>query len=386
MTATRTRPVTSAGAQPAKSRPARQPTPALAIKARLRNGDSFSGRLPATRHRRIHLGLLHCATDGYVGLAAGPRPPGGKVRFITRKDPGHFLPGGATATAGWLDALLELAARHDRCGDELAVAPAVRDTRGAVKRHVTHTNWLWIDVDGADGLPVLKAMLRRKPAHLVIESAGSGGVHVYWRLERPLDADAAGAPEAIERAHDRLIYALGHKLDGAGRPQPTIADPRCRDRSRIMRLAGTVNGKTGRHARIMWADFALPGWPLQRLVGDLPDPPRPSAVQRCRGRDIVHADPYKAISPVEYFERLAGIEVPASGLVRCPNPAHEDRTPSCHVGDDAAVGWYCHGTCGAGGAIYDLASVLEGGPTGPWLRGDAFRAACARVRAAFGDR
>jgi len=40
---------------------------------------------------------------------------------------------------------------------------------------------------------------------------------------------------------------------------------------------------------------------------------------------------------------------------------------------------------GRPGAIYDLASVLEGGPTGPWLRGDAFRAARARVLATFGE-
>jgi RES domain len=36
-------------------------------------------------------------------------------------------------------------------------------------------------------------------------------------------------------------------------------------------------------------------------------------------------------------------------------------------------GWKCHaGSCGAGGAIYDLASVLLGGPWGSELRGEAF--------------
>lgn len=259
MTPTRTRPVTSAGPRPAKSRPARQPLPPLAIKARLRNGELFTGRLPATGHRRVHLGLLHCATDGYVELAAGPRPSGGKVRFITRKDSGHFLPGGATASVGWLEDLLELAARHDRRGDELAVAPAVRDARGAAKRLVTHTNWLWIDVDGADDLPEVKRFLRRKPAHLVVESAGSGGVHCYWRLREPLQAHpetmcaggarGSGPPIAgmtgdpIERAHERLIYALGYTWSN-GTPIPTIADRACKDRSRVMRLAGTYQTAT----------------------------------------------------------------------------------------------------------------------------------------------
>lgn len=115
----------------------RVPPPTLAIKACLRTGELFTGALPAARHRRIHLGLLHCATDGFVELAAGPRPPGGKARFITGKDPGHFLPGGATATADWLEALLALADRYVGRGDELAVAPAVRFAPAAAKPNVS---------------------------------------------------------------------------------------------------------------------------------------------------------------------------------------------------------------------------------------------------------
>jgi len=150
-----------------------------------------------------------------------------------------------------------------------------------------------------------------------------------------------------------------------------------------MRLAGTVNGKTGNCARIMWADFALPGWPLRALIGDLPDPPNPRPARRRAGATVSHEDPYKRIAPVDYFRRLAGIEVPRSGLVSCPSPAHEDATPSCHVGRDAGEGWCCHG-CGAAGAIYDLASVRLGGPTGRWLRGEQFRVARDHVHDAFG--
>ena len=150
-----------------------------------------------------------------------------------------------------------------------------------------------------------------------------------------------------------------------------------------MRLAGSVNGKTGARARVLEADLALPGYPIRQLVGDLPDPamyspPHPSA-------GTTNADPYKRIGPREYFERLAGIVVPRDGLVHCP--AHEDRIPSCSVGTDASQGWRCHaGTCGARGAIYDLASVLLGGPWGPQLRGDAFRRARAYVIDIFGER
>lgn len=346
----------------------------LATRIRLADGRIFSGALSPERHCRIHLGLLHADSDGYVEIAAGRRPPGAKLRVTTRKDPGHFLSGGTSGGERWLDALLELVANHAARGEEVFVAPAVRHGRGASKPHVSHTSWLWIDVDGRDGLPAVRDLLRRKPAQLVIESAGSGGVHCYWRLRGPLRADA------IEQAHERLIYALGYDLRD-GRPVPTVADAACKDRSRVMRLAGTVNGKSGRCARIVSADLAHPGCALDELLAGLPATPRPSVRGPAQTR-LPHDDPYKQITPSEYFRRLAGIEVPASGLVRCPSPTHEDATPSCHVGRDASEGFCCHG-CGIGGAIYDLASALEGGATGQWLRGDAFRRARERVRVTF---
>jgi hypothetical protein len=143
-----------------------------------------------------------------------------------------------------------------------------------------------------------------------------------------------------------------------------------------------VNGKTGAHARILEADLALPAYPIRQLVGDLPDPAMYSPAHPPAA--TTNADPYKRIGPREYFERLAGIVVPRDGLVNCP--AHEDRVPSCSVGTDASQGWRCHaGGCGARGAIYDLASVLLGGPWGPQLRGDAFRRARAYVIDVFGE-
>ena len=351
----------------------------LATKLRLRDGRIYEGAVTPERHRRLHLGLLHADSDGYVELAAGPRIAG-RLRVRTRKDPGHFLPGGATATPSWLVALLALADQHATAGDEVFVAPAVRAGRGASKTHVHHTRWLWIDVDGRDGLPVVRQLVRRKPAHLVIES-GSGGVHCYWRLRTPLLARANG-DNAIERAHERLIYALGYEWRD-GTPVPTVADRACKDRSRVMRLAGTINGKTANHARIIWADLALAKWTVTDLVGDLPASPKPVRAYRHAARHVNHEDPYKRIAPVDYFQRLARIEVPEHRLVSCPNPAHGDTTPSCHVGADASEGWCCFG-CGAAGAIYDLASVVLGGPTGRWLRGDAFGLARDHVARTFG--
>jgi hypothetical protein len=57
------------------------------------------------------------------------------------------------------------------------------------------------------------------------------------------------------------------------------------------------------------------------------------------------------------FEILLGQTVPrSSGMVRCPLPGHEDRTPSCRVTSDV---FYCFG-CGRGGSVVDLAAELWG--------------------------
>jgi hypothetical protein len=155
-----------------------------------------------------------------------------------------------------------------------------------------------------------------------------------------------------------------------------------------MRLAGTTNHKNGRPAHLLQADLALEPYTIHALVGDLPDPQPPASPPRARSREPGAGDPYKQIAPPEYFRRLAHITVPAhGGLVRCPAPGHTDTHPSCNVGATPEQGWCCHSaSCGARGAIYDLASVLHGGPWGTQLRGDAFARARARVTHTFGAR
>jgi hypothetical protein len=324
---------------------------------------------------------MHEETTGLVEIAAGARRDG-RLQITTRRRTDHFLRGGQAGGGDWLGRLLALAARHADAGEEVFLAPAVRVQPRGDKHAVSETRFLWVDVDRPDGLPALWAFVAERPCHLLVESS-AGHAHAYWKLDRPLPAtiviESTGElVEPIERAHLRLIHHLGTDADG----KPNVADPACAERSRVMRLAGSVNGKTGMHARILEADLALPAYPIAQLVGDLPDPVPPAPPR-------VHAsgtssDPYKRICPREYFERLAGIVVPRDGLVRCP--AHEDRIPSCSVGTDASQGWRCHaGTCGARGAIYDLASVLLGGPWGRELRGDAFRRARAYVMDVFGE-
>ena len=358
----------------------------LRCRVRIADGRTFSGELPPARHRALQVGLLHADSDGLVELAAGARQDG-NLAISTRTRADQFLPGGKAGAKDWLGSLLALADRHVERGEEVFVAPAVREQARGDKHAVTHTHALWVDVDQPGQLHRLWALLAARPCHLLVETAGSGGVHAYWRLEQPLPAtrlvDGTGELlEPIERVHVRLIHHLGVGPDG----KPNVADLQCQDRSRVMRLAGSVNGKTGRHARILEADFQLAPYPIEALVGDLPDP-RSQRQGRRSGPTMDHNDPYKRISPPEYFEALAGIDVAVrGGLVSCPAPWHPDVHPSCAVGTDSTQGWKCHGgSCGAGGAIYDLASVLLGGPWGRELRGEQFKRARAYVADVFGE-
>ena len=356
----------------------------LRCRVRLADGRVFTGPLARERHRALQLGILHQHTAGLVELAAGVRRDG-RLHITTRRRADHFLPGGQVGRAGWLRSLLALAVRHADRGEEVFVAPAGRAAARGDKHAVGETRFLWVDVDHPDQLPALWALLAERPCHLLVSSGGSGGVHAYWKLDQPLPASrtietTGELVEPIERAHLRLIHHLGTGADG----KPNVADPACAERSRVMRLAGTVNGKTGEHARILEADLALPAYPIGQLVGDLRDPTPPVAARaRVTGTS---PDPYKRISPREYFERLAGVVVPRDGLVCCPAAGHQDRNPSCSVGTDPSQGWRCHaGGCGARGAIYDLASVVLGGPWGSELRGEAFKRAWAYVAEVFGD-
>jgi hypothetical protein len=356
----------------------------LRCRTLLADGRVFAGDLAPERHRALQLGMLHEHTAGLVELAAGSRREG-RLHITTRRRADHFLAGGAAGQAGWLEELLELAGRHAVRGEEVFVAPAGRAAPRGEKQAVSEAGFLWVDVDRPGQLHALWAFLAERPCHMLIESGGSGGCHAYFRLAEPLPASHAAKAtgelvEPIERANLRIIHRLGVGEDG----RPTVADPACADRSRVMRLAGSVNGKTGAHARIIEADFALAPYRIAQLVGDLPDPancPVPRAKRSGQDRD-----PYKRISPPEYFAKLAGIVVPRDGLVSCPAPEHEDRNPSCSVGAGPDQGWCCHsGSCGARGAIYDLASVLLGGPWGHELRGEAFNCARAYVADVLGE-
>ena len=403
--------------------PARKRVPArrggeimLPLTVRASDGREIDTERSPERHREMHLGFLHAASRGHVEIAAGRRDEGGKLDIYTRRRRDHFIPAGAGGDRHWRAPALDLAARHLDAGEELFLGVAPRAQRAGGKQAVQFSQWLWVDIDGAEHLGRLHELLQRKPAHLLVESAGSGGMHAYWRLAEPLPARQIRCPDgrvivnplevrqptrvrgrtrlvgyrelagkevitlarrvdSIERANLRLIHALGYVTrDGERVP---VADRQCREQSRVLRWAGTPNGKTGNLARIVRLDLWLPSYRPSVLLGDLEDPPRSRPVQR---RDLRRKtyDPYRLIPAASYFPRIAGVQLPERGNISCPSPSHEDATASCSV--DAYV-FCCHG-CGVQGTVYDLWSLMHGGPTGDQLAQDrdAFMRAVQGVR------
>jgi len=175
----------------------------------------------------------------------------------------------------------------------------------------------------------------------------------------------------VDQARDlRLIHRIGTGPDG----RPSVADDMCAEQARVMRLAGTINYKTGRYSRLVQVDLSLAPYSVAELVGDLPDPAGPTGSSRRRPRacGVGAEDPYRRIPPPEDFARLAGVSVPRSGYVLFPSSLHSEKTASCRVWPEPSGGWWCFG-CGAGGPIYDLASLVLDGPTGQALGGEALR-------------
>jgi len=64
------------------------------------------------------------------------------------------------------------------------------------------------------------------------------------------------------------------------------------------------------------------------------------------------------VAPVVYVQVLTGLRVGRDGKVSCPFHG-EDRTPSLHVYEAPADGWYCY-ACARGGSIFDLAAEVFG--------------------------
>lgn len=288
---------------------------------------------------------LHSEQSGLVEVAGAQRSGDGRLIFASRrKVPDDYL------RAGDVGAFMARVRHHSEAGREVFAGPLPRSRVEPTNAAVDGGRVLWVDLDDVDEEGDLAWVDVLRP-HLLV--ASGGGLHAYWLADRWLGG------EEVESGNRRLAARLS-------------GDPAVANRGRIMRVPGTVNGKRGRVCRIVALDLVRPAVSYERLTERLedPKPPRPAKPRAERAWGAVD-DPALARSPADYFAALCGVEPDTAGYVHCPLPEHDERTASCRLYADH---WWCFG-CERGGGIYDLASLLEGGPWGTELRGPAFREA-----------
>ena len=188
-------------------------------------------------------------------------------------------------------------------------------------------------------------------------------------------------------------------MDQAGEPQ---ADPPHRHRARWSAVGGgrdvcRAGARDASRGNRQLQDRSLrplgSGRPVACAVLDGPNSSATWQIRRARPRHPAgvqrSGETVPRIPTGESRHRSTSRSWPAwtvapSGYVLCPSSRHTETTASCRGWPEAAGGWWCFG-CGAGGAIYDLASLMLGGPTGQALGGEAFTAARQLVVDRFGQ-
>jgi hypothetical protein len=227
--------------------------------------------------------------------------------------------------------VLLLAQQHD-----VYVGCAPRRRRWGARRAIERVWSLWVDCDGADASARL-ASFEPAPA-IVIASGSPGGRHAYWPLAEPLE------PRQAEEANARLAHALG-------------ADPAATDAARILRPPHTRNFKHDPPAPVVLERLGDERQMAADVVRRLPVLPAPAGRGPDPGPALRTGDPLRSLEPAVYVEALTGQRVGRNRKVSCP--FHEDATPSLHVYETPAGGWFCF-SCRRGTSVYDLAGPLWG--------------------------
>ena len=263
-------PATTAAPARHRANPARE---ALRCRVRLADGRIFSGPLASGAPPRT--AARHPArADRRAGRDRRGRPA---RRAAADHDPPPRRPLPARRQAGggdWLGPLLALAARHAdaarRCSSPRRFGrSAGREARGqrdplpVGRRRPARQAARAVGVPRRAPLPPARREQRRPRACLLEARRPLPATHVDRVDRRAGRADRARAPASDPSPRHRR----GRQAE---RRRPGVRGAR----RECMRLAGTVNGKTGAHARILEADLELPAYPIRQLVGDLPDPAR----------------------------------------------------------------------------------------------------------------
>jgi len=227
---------------------------------------------------------------------------------------------------------------------DVYVGVASRRTRHGGKHAISEVWALWADLDDVDAYHALE-QLPVAPA-ILVASGTVGHLHAYFPLREPVDILAA------EAANRRLAAELGSD-SGAVTNAATILRP-----------PGSYSFKSKPPTPVVLerleADLSTAAAVTAGITAD-PAPPITADTKSTSLRPTVRPghDPLRALDPDHYVSVLTGQVVGRSRKIRCP--FHEDRTPSMHVYESPADGWYCFGACKRHGhSVYDLAGAMWG--------------------------
>lgn len=204
-----------------------------------------------------------------------------------------------------------------------------------------------LDVDGDEGADSLREREREysELPHTVRAITPGGGAHHYFASTTAVPCSAGKVGPSLDIRGEGGYVVAPRSLHPTGRRYewdvpPGDAEP-----------------------------APIPAWLVALAAPD----PRPAQRRPANSPRIARDDVLLTVDLADAVEELTGVAGGRGGMINCPLPGHDDKTPSFHITGRL---FYCHG-CGRGGTIYDLGAELWGHPAP--LRGDDFKAVRYRL-------
>jgi len=267
-----------------------------------------------TSHEEMqkHLGLLFAGCDSGKFINLRAIPPSSGAGTVLEK----FFP--VTETEAAIEFALGCVDTHN-----IFVGVAPRDMESGGADAVSQISLIWVDCDTPESVSAL-SQLPLEPS-LVVASGTGDNKHAYFALTSEIDPELA----------ERMNLALAQNLGG---------DQVCRDRARIMRLAGSRNHKHDPPTPV--AIVASPGtrFGIEEITDRLGPLPEAEAAAKPQAARKAAEDPSPVVQNV--LAKLDGV-AKSGKRWKALCPAHDDHDPSLAVdeGDDGRCLLNCFAGC-----------------------------------------